>query len=512
MYLKCHEDQTTYNTINIVAADSATPVSEPDTVSAFAWYDQQALHTAPVAINLLDNAIASHVLGNDDVSINTYNFPLPKNAQDKANSLATSATGFNLGLFLIFAAGAFMGSLALFVVHERITKAKHIQFVSGVNYAVFWVGHFLFDFGIAVLPGLGILIVFAAFNVPAFQGANLGIVFLLWMLFAFAAIPVVYVLSFLFATSASAYSKMFTFSNLAGIVLITAVFVMSIPSLDVVEEGKIVKTVFLVFPNFAFGQALLDMFNNYNLVEICTESVQATAACAFQDIAYTTNYLDMKSPGVGLPCVFMFGTGVVFFLLLILIEKGLVTRGSPKYGGNNAAHSRAEDEDVREERQRVERGQAEKDQIIVRDLTKVFRKKQANGKYLTAVDHLSFGIPMGECFGLLGVNGAGKTTTFRMMTGDVGVTEGNVTAAGFPLSKQMAAARRKMGYCPQYDALLDLMTGRELLQMYARLRGIAEANVPLVVNVSHASSSPRGPQSRRSSFSLPGPVCGRGAD
>jgi len=221
------------------------------------------------------------------------------------DSLQTSATGFNLGLFLIFAAGAFMGSLALFVVHERTTKAKHIQFVSGVNYLVFWLGHFLFDYTISILPGIGIVIVFAAFGVPAFQGANLGIVFLLWMLFAFAAIPVVYVFSFLFATSASAYSKMFTFSNLIGIILITAVFVLSIPSLDVVEVGKIVKTVFLVFPNYAFGQAILDMFNNYNLNEICGASPATELRCIASDFAFTSNYLDFKAPGVGLPCLFM---------------------------------------------------------------------------------------------------------------------------------------------------------------------------------------------------------------
>ncbi len=35
-----------------------------------------------------------------------------------------------------------------------------------------------------------------------------------------------------------------------------------------------------------------------------------------------------------------------------------------------------------------------------------------------AVNNLSFGIPNGECFALLGVNGAGKTTTFRMLSGD----------------------------------------------------------------------------------------------
>ena len=39
-----------------------------------------------------------------------------------------------------------------------------------------------------------------------------------------------------------------------------------------------------------------------------------------------------------------------------------------------------------------------------------------------------------------------------------------------------------MGYCPQFDALIDQMTGRETLVMYARLRGVPEGNIKLVVN------------------------------
>jgi ABC-type multidrug transport system ATPase subunit len=44
---------------------------------------------------------------------------------------------------------------------------------------------------------------------------------------------------------------------------------------------------------------------------------------------------------------------------------------------------------------------------------------------------MSMGVHPGECFGLLGVNGAGKTTTFKMLTGDLEVTEGNAHLAGY---------------------------------------------------------------------------------
>lgn len=41
--------------------------------------------------------------------------------------------------------------------------------------------------------------------------------------------------------------------------------------------------------------------------------------------------------------------------------------------------------------------------------------------------------------------------------------------------------RQRIGYCPQFDALLDHMTGRETLVMYARLRGIPERHISAYV-------------------------------
>ena len=49
-----------------------------------------------------------------------------------------------------------------------------------------------------------------------------------------------------------------------------------------------------------------------------------------------------------------------------------------------------------------------------------------------------------------------------------------------PLFSQIQL-RQRIGYCPQFDALIDQLTGRELLSMYARLRGVPEAIIPQVV-------------------------------
>lgn len=45
------------------------------------------------------------------------------------------------------------------------------------------------------------------------------------------------------------------------------------------------------------------------------------------------------------------------------------------------------------------------------------------------------------------------------------------------MSENMAEARYKIGYCPQFDALSELLTGKEHLELYARIKGIPKKYV-----------------------------------
>ena len=94
-----------------------------------------------------------------------------------------------------------------------------------------------------------------------------------------------------------------------------------------------------------------------------------------------------------------------------------------------------------------------------------------------AVRGVSTVVTKGECFGLLGVNGAGKTTTLGILTGEMYPTGGEAYVCGFDVGgdkygkSEISDARKHIGFCPQVDPLLDLMTGRETLRMFAHLRG-----------------------------------------
>ena len=82
-----------------------------------------------------------------------------------------------------------------------------------------------------------------------------------------------------------------------------------------------------------------------------------------------------------------------------------------------------------------------------------------------------------QCFGLLGVNGAGKTTTFRMLTGDTVATGGDAVIGSYSVSESMGPIQQSFGYCPQVDALIDPLTGRQHLTLYCKLRGLPSVEV-----------------------------------
>ncbi|XP_044532539.1 retinal-specific phospholipid-transporting ATPase ABCA4-like isoform X2 [Gracilinanus agilis] len=69
-----------------------------------------------------------------------------------------------------------------------------------------------------------------------------------------------------------------------------------------------------------------------------------------------------------------------------------------------------------------------------------------------------------------------------MLTGDISVTSGDAIVAGNSILTQISEVHQNMGYCPQFDAIDDLLTGREHLYLYARLRGVPTDDIKRVAN------------------------------
>ncbi|WP_024446405.1 daunorubicin resistance protein DrrA family ABC transporter ATP-binding protein [Mycolicibacterium iranicum] len=89
-----------------------------------------------------------------------------------------------------------------------------------------------------------------------------------------------------------------------------------------------------------------------------------------------------------------------------------------------------------------------------------------------ALADVSFTVPTGSVLALLGHNGAGKTTTVQILSTLIPPTSGQVVVAGYDVVEQADEVRTSIGVTGQSACLDELLTGRENLILFGRLRGM----------------------------------------
>lgn len=89
-----------------------------------------------------------------------------------------------------------------------------------------------------------------------------------------------------------------------------------------------------------------------------------------------------------------------------------------------------------------------------------------------AVDDLSFEVPEGTIFGLLGRNGAGKSTTIRMIMDIIRPDRGEVHVFGSPME---SATRNRIGYLPEERGLFPKMKVIDAIEFLGSIGGLSIA-------------------------------------
>ena len=430
---------------------------------------------------LADEAIIREATGKSSFKIKPSIWPLP--ITDRENNFSKAESSFAAWFLIILSFPFITGAYATFIVTERMTKAKHLQTVAGVKPSAYWLSTYLWDVLNYQIPLWLIIVLMYVTGVDAFTKNERdipGAVILLLVAFGPAAAGFTYCVSFLFKSPSSANLFVIVFNFFIGLAGPLTCFILRLIQATNNRSGDgtqpqtlknaavIVESICRFIPSFALAKGL---FFTVNIESFATIEERPDLS------AWSTDILLLEF-------IFLIIEGLAYVWLAVLIDR-LSTKPravqmwksfvscitckcfcSSKKEEIVAKKDVPLDEDVATEADRIQSGEGNSDLIVINGLTKVYD----GGKL--AVDHLTFGIPAGECFGLLGINGAGKTSTMAMLTAEFPPTEGDATLAGYSVTNQPEQTRRRIGYCPQFDAHFQNMTGREHVELYASIKGV----------------------------------------
>ncbi|OEU16083.1 hypothetical protein FRACYDRAFT_208005 [Fragilariopsis cylindrus CCMP1102] len=430
-------------------------------------YNYTAIHAGPLYQMLADEAIVREAIGDSGFKIQTVIHPLP--ITEIENNFSESEDSFTAWFLIILSFPFISGAFATFVVEERQSKAKHLQTVAGVKPLAYWLSTWLWDIANYSIPCLIVIILMFAFDVSNFTSTEdgvLGAVIALLVLFGPASASFSYCFSFMFSSPSICNLIIIISGFLIGFGGTIACFILRLlgadptdPKENLVLAATIVEWVLRIFPAFNLSRGLYSAINLQTISFVEGETVNAwsPAACLWE-------------------VIFLACQSVVYLLLAMKIDEW---SNNPRavmiwrkifccdFGSRSGDENETQtDDDVAAEEQRVLTGAANDDLIVLSQLGKTY----SNGK--VAVDSLSLGIPPGQCFGLLGINGAGKTTTMGMLTAEFPPSSGDATLAGYSVANEPEKTRRRVGYCPQFDAHFTNLTGREHVELYASIKGI----------------------------------------
>ncbi|XP_031638221.1 ATP-binding cassette sub-family A member 2-like [Contarinia nasturtii] len=433
-----------------------------DNVVLTAFYNGQIFHAAPLALNRLYNAIMKAKLGECALGISVANWPLPFRNQSKliqtskdsniANQMATNTS---------FAMAFVMAFYVIFYIRERISKTKILQFVVGVNKAIFWTSSLVFDIFLHLITSVIFCATVAVFREKYWSTTEeLTILFIVLTLFGLSTLAIVRVASFIFKHDSLGFVGLAVFFIITGVCPYQLIAVLRSSPVNLAQVADILEGFFLLFPHYAMSYSLLNM-NRYQ-IQAETQHVNSSDISIY----------DWSEPGIGRSLTYMTIVTIVLFSILLVNEFRLVqhalyyAHGLHKKELPTIETTERINPDVQAEKNKVNEISMADYSIVLQNLTKFYGN-------VPAVKDLCLAIERGECFGLLGMNGAGKTSTFRMLTGGTSISSGDVFVTGLNLKSHKLQA----GYCPEYNALLEDLKGKQILEIFALLHGIRPGDI-----------------------------------
>lgn len=439
-------------------------------------HNSSCQHSAPTYINLMNAAILRLVTADKNMTIHTRNHPLPLTSSQRAQRHDLDA--FSASIIVGIAFSFIPASYAVSIVKEREVKAKHQQLISGVSLLSYWISTYVWDFISFLFPTLFALILFSIFGLNQFIGSGCILpTVVIFLGYGLSVASLTYCMTFFFSDHTVAQNVVLLVHFFSGLILMVISFVMGLIE-GTKSINSVLKIFFRLFPGFCFTDGLASLALREQGLKLGAGS----------------SVLDWNVTGASI--CYLAAESITYFMITILLElfpyekpilstfndwwKHCISATTERYDSTSVSII-DEDEDVKAERQKILGGCIDNAMLYLCNLRKVYPARR-NCTAKVAVHPLTFSVQEGECFGFLGTNGAGKTTTLSMLTGEESPCAGTAYIFGNDIRSHPKAVRQHIGYCPQFDPLLEFLTPREHLELYARIKGVSETTMAHVVS------------------------------
>ncbi|XP_072764356.1 phospholipid-transporting ATPase ABCA3-like [Anoplolepis gracilipes] len=453
-------------------------------------YSSTAIHSGPIALNLLHNALLRYHCGSDDCWIKLTSRPLvhpgqwqhllvhPRSIQNWENAAVI------MTLFLLLPS-IDMG------IREKNTLSKMLQTNAiGVSIRIYWISMYIIDFLLYVFCIIifGIVILVAYHPTVRFPALEIVQVLIILLSYGGCAIPLNYCIQ-LFTRKPENVYLVVILINIIVVLLVNGSIIFPLMFRVLSSTGRYMfEALAHIFPPYILACALSNyvMLNLYN--RQCSYSNACDTEFYIEDpccqncndkFCYKQlNVMLVKQSGaeyyhsVTDDVLLMISQMFAFYIILEIFEEKN-RRKWYSYSMPSVQNDNIESE-VMQEKKIVD------DYIKYYEETKLFPPevalivqdliKKYAGK--AVVQGVNFNIYKQECFGLLGFNGAGKSTIYKMLTGQTKITAGKAVIYGYEFTRNQEMFIGMIGYCPQINGLSDFMTGRQYLKLHAALRGI----------------------------------------
>eukprot|EP01004_Peranema_trichophorum_P008954 NODE_76_length_3938_cov_31.290170_g64_i0.p1 GENE.NODE_76_length_3938_cov_31.290170_g64_i0~~NODE_76_length_3938_cov_31.290170_g64_i0.p1 ORF type:complete len:1259 (+),score=201.13 NODE_76_length_3938_cov_31.290170_g64_i0:498-3779(+) len=429
-------------------------------------HNSTEIHALPTFYNEYMKSVFETIgLGKIDFKVTSRPLPLSKDDQKVFDSYKLVGAA----IIILFPFTFIPANFASFLVKERNCKSKHVQLVSGVNVIAYWMASYVWDLMLYLITVGLTFIVFLIFKKDEYIGDTEKFTgtLSLFILYGASTTSLSYLCSFLFKNHSTAQVVLMMVNLIFGVFLVIIARIMGQIDSTKNLNDKLIQ-LYRFVPSYCLGEGLINLSSS----GINPSNGQIPSVYSKDVIGRVLVYLAIEAP------VFLFAT------LLVEWDGWLPLWNKIKNKKLNSQYVRRDDDidpDVEKEAIEVGIGDGrDGDLVSVQDLYKVY-PPSGKSPAKVAVSGLSFGVRSNEIFALLGTNGAGKSTTLSILSGEFPLTSGYCSLGGWDVSKNLKQARRSLGYCPQFDALLENMSVEEHLVMYARLRGIPSKYIPALV-------------------------------